>query len=265
MATKTSVQRQELAAKLKEGYQKLRSSEEFAQYLQTCARFHRYSPTNQLLIWMQRPEATRVAGYRSWQKLGRQVRKGEKGIQIFAPMPWAKKDDDGEVSEYGIFFKSVSVFDLDQTDGDELPSICDDLDGLNGGDVYSMLDRYATSEGLTIDRDPEHSHGDANGYYMRSTATIWIKPEASMLMATKTLAHEVAHHVAKHNEHSETRSEGEVVAESAAYIVLGSLGIDTGDYSYGYLASWADDDEMFSKALGRIHEVSGAILDAIAA
>ncbi len=262
---KASVQRQELAEKLKAGYQELKDSDRFAEYLRTCARFHHYSPSNQLLIWMQRPKATRVAGFQSWKKLGRQVRKGEKGIQIFAPMPWARRDDAGDVEEEGVYFKAVHVFDVAQTDGEELPEICTELEGDDIGELYLQLAVFANAEGITIDRDPEHGHGDANGYYRRSTATIWLSPDNSGLMTTKTLAHELAHHVAKHNEHSDVRSEGEVIAESAAYIVLGSQGIDTGAYTFGYLASWADDDETFGMALGRIHEVSGAILDAIAA
>lgn len=104
----------------------VRASETFQQFLDVQARFHKYSWHNTFLICMQRPDATQVAGYRTWQKLGRQVRKGESGIMIFAPCPWKreKETETGETeTEQGIYFRAVHVFDVAQTDGDDLPHI----------------------------------------------------------------------------------------------------------------------------------------------
>ena len=100
----------------------VRASESFRRYLDVQAKFHHYSWRNTMLIAMQRPDATQVAGYRAWQKLDRQVRKGEKGITICAPCPWKRETDDGE-TEQGIFFRGVCVFDIGQTDGPDLPEV----------------------------------------------------------------------------------------------------------------------------------------------
>ena len=100
----------------------VRASEAFKAYLAVQARFHRYSWHNSMLICMQRPDATHVAGYRTWQSLGRQVNKGEHGIMIFAPCPWKRENDKGETEE-GMFFRAVHVFDVAQTDGKELPNV----------------------------------------------------------------------------------------------------------------------------------------------
>ena len=114
----------ELLGDLKEKVENIQSSEEFKKILKTMAQFHSYSWCNTLLIWAQRPDSTRVAGYRKWQKLSRQVKKGERGIAIFAPMKIKVKDSDNEDEEDWILrFRVVHVFDLSQTEGDPLPSL----------------------------------------------------------------------------------------------------------------------------------------------
>ncbi len=127
----------------------VRASEAFREYLAVQARFHRYSWHNSMLIAMQRPEASHVAGYRAWQKLGRQVCKGERGITIFAPCPWKRETDDGE-TEQGIYFKAVHVFDIGQTDGPDLPTV-DVPDVESAADALLVdLVRVADKRGIAV-------------------------------------------------------------------------------------------------------------------
>ncbi|KKN84799.1 hypothetical protein LCGC14_0286120, partial [marine sediment metagenome] len=240
--SETSVQRRkELVQRLEEGFAQVRDSDRFRTYLDTCAKFHKYSIRNTMLIWMQRPDASKVAGFHTWLNMGRAVKKGEKGIQILAPLPYRKVEEteDGEEATIEtVYFRPVHVFDVSQTEGDDLPAIANDLDGDDAG-LFSKLDAIAQQEGLSVDRAPGRGNG-ANGFYSSQRNLIWLKPESSPLMATKTLAHELAHHFAGHQMNGQCRDEQETVAESAAYIVLGHYGIDAGSYSFDYLAAWTD-------------------------
>ncbi len=245
--------------RLERGFQEVQDSERFQDYLSTCARFHHYSAHNVMLIWTQRPDATRVAGFQTWRKLGRHVLKGEKGIGILAPRPYRRtveKDDEEEVIE-GCYFHAVHVFDVSQTDGDELPSApVTELDGSDDG-LFASLAAIATKEGIALDRTPNAS--SANGFYR--PGTIWIKPEASPRMASKTLAHELGHHFAGHAA-GQCRGEMETVAEAVAYTVLAHVGIDAGSYSFGYLASWSDP-KVFRAKLTEIHATANQIIDSL--
>jgi len=200
-------ERRELIERLERGFQQIQKSDEYRRYLDTVSRFHRYSISNTMLIWMQRPEATHVAGFRTWLSLGRHVLKGQRGIRIFAPMPYRKTlavtdKETGESDEQQITqlrFRAVSVFDISQTDGDELPEPPVTL--LSGEDesLGQSLATIAAAEGLTIDRVPgQGGAGGANGWYARSTRTIWVDPGLAPVMAAKTLCHEIAHHFAEH-------------------------------------------------------------------
>jgi antirestriction protein ArdC len=244
--------------RLERGFQEVQDSERFQDYLSTCARFHHYSAHNTLLIWTQRPDATRVAGFHTWRKLGRHVLKGEKGIGILAPRPYKRTVDNGDEEEVieGCYFKPVHVFDVSQTDGQPLPDApVTELDGSDDG-LFASLSAIATKEGIALDRTPNAS--SANGFYR--PGQIWIKPEASPRMATKTLAHELAHHFAGHNSYGACRGEMETVAEAVAYIVLAHVGIDAGSYSFGYLASWSDP-KVFRAKLTEIHATANQIID----
>ncbi|KKM03205.1 hypothetical protein LCGC14_1776750 [marine sediment metagenome] len=245
--------------RLERGFQEVQDSERFQDYLSTCARFHNYSAHNTILIWSQHPTATRVAGFHTWRKLGRHVLKGEKGIGILAPRPYRRteeKDGEEEVIE-GCYFKPVHVFDVSQTDGKELPAApVTELDGSDDG-LFASLAAIATGEGIALDRTPNAS--SANGFYR--PGTIWVKPEASPLMATKTLAHELGHHFAGHVS-GQCRGEQETIAEAVAYIVLAYVGIDAGSYSFGYLASWSDP-KVFRAKLGEIHAAANRIIDGL--
>ena len=247
--------------RLERGFQEVQDSERFQDYLSTCARFHHYSPHNTLLIWTQRPDATRVAGFHTWRKLGRHVLKGEKGIGILAPRPYKRTvEDDGEEEVIeGCYFKPVHVFDVSQTDGKELPDApVTELDGSDDG-LFASLTAIATKEGITLDRTPNAASNGVNGFYR--PGTIWVKPEAAPRMATKTLAHELAHHFAGHVA-GQCRGEQETMAEAVAYIVLAHVGIDAGSYSFGYLASWSDP-KVFRAKLTEIHATANRIIDSL--
>jgi hypothetical protein len=261
----TQMERRQLIERLERGFQQVQTSEEYQRYLKTVARFHEYSVSNTMLIWMQRPDATHVAGFRTWLSLGRHVLKGERGIRIFAPMTYHKRvtvtdQKTGELNEEEIAllrFRAVSVFDISQTDGDELPE--PPVTHLAGEDrsLGQRLACLAADQGLTVDRVPSQGGTAlANGWYDRNGRTIWVDPELAPVMAAKTLCHEIAHHFA---EHIDSRQEHETIAESVAYIVLGHFGIDSSGYSFGYLASWSDA-ATFKAKLGDIQAIASQII-----
>jgi antirestriction protein ArdC len=200
-----SAARHELIEKLERGFQQVQDSDEYRSYLRTVSRFHKYSISNTMLIWLQRQHATHVAGFHTWLSLGRHVRKGEKGIRIFAPMPYRKTvstvdqetgiADDEEVT--GLRFRAVSVFDISQTEGDDLPE--PPVTFLSGDDtsLWQNLRAVAHIEGLTIDREPGRGGtAGTNGWYDRAARAIWVAPDLSPVMSAKTLCHEIAHHYA---------------------------------------------------------------------
>jgi hypothetical protein len=253
----------ELLKKLEEGIEQVRNSERFREYLDTCARFHNYSLGNQILIAMQRPAATRVAGFHTWLGMERHVMKGQKGIAILAPMTYKRRtDEDEETTETAVTFRRVYVFDVSQTDGKPLPEIAPRLDG-DDGNLYEKLAAVATAEGLTLDRDANHGHGSANGYY-RGGQLIWIDPALSPAMSVKTFVHELAHHFSGHTGSCmESRNVAETIAESVAYVVLGHFGIDSSGYSFDYVAGWSQDAKTFKAELAQISKVAKLIIERI--
>jgi hypothetical protein len=261
-------ERRDLLGSLERGFQRIQESEEFRRYLDTVSRFHSYSVANTMLIWMQRPDATLVAGFRTWLSLGRHVQKGEKGIRIFAPIQYPRtKQTSGEPTDNSedhetrpIRFRSISVFDISQTKGEDLAQAPVSL--LSGDDLglWKRLANIAHGENLTIDRKPGRGGpGQANGWYDRARREVWVDPSLEPRMAAKTLCHEIGHHYA---EHIDRRAEHETIAESVAYIVLGHFAIDAGDYSFGYLASWTDV-ATFKAKLGDIQAIAGRIIEQI--
>jgi N-terminal domain of anti-restriction factor ArdC len=262
--------RRQLVAKLEAGFQRVQTSDEYRCYLATVSRFHKYSVGNTMLIWLQRPDASQVAGFHSWLSFGRHVRKGEKGIKIFAPCGGGTRtlaETDPETGEEielteirQMRFRVVSVFDISQTDGADLPDVpISQLAGTDEYGLFAKLAALAASEGLTLDRDAGNGRGDANGWYARHERRLWVSPTLSPIMAAKTLTHELAHHFA---EHVDTREEHETIAESVAYIVLGHHGIDASDYSFGYLASWSDI-KTFRARLADTQRIASQIIERI--
>lgn len=257
--------------RLEQGVKDVWNSDEYIAYLNTMSKFHSYSFGNILLILMQRPDATLVAGFKSWQtKFSRFVKKGEKGITILAPCPKqtivTKKDANGNEYEEVIkwmSYRPVTVFDIAQTDGKDLPSYgVDELSGdvADYGKLMDALKAQASVPVVFEDMD------DAHGYC--TPTKIAIKNGMSELQTVKTMIHELAHHLMKHcsSENHEDRETKEVQAESVAYVVSTTLGLDTGDYSFGYVAGWAGNQnvKVLQGALAAIQKTADTIIKALA-
>src|ERR671933_256090 len=155
-----------LMQQLEAGVQAIQTSADFTRYLKIAATFHQYSPNNVLLILAQKPEATRVAGYKTWQALGRQVKKGEKAIYIFAPRPYrvTTEDEAGEEQmREGLTFRSVPVFDISQTAGAPISTMeAPALTGDEGEQTYAALVAFATQQGVTVTTHDPNTDGDDN-------------------------------------------------------------------------------------------------------
>ena len=230
----------ELIAQLTEGISQLTSSEDWQHYLDFQSRFHRYSFGNVLLIAAQCHEATRVAGFNAWRKMNRFVRKGEKAIWILAPMIYKNAEAEDTESDRVIRgFKFVGVFDVAQTDGEELPSICNRIDGDDPAGHFGQLVTVAQSLGFSVE-DHEFG-GSTNGDCTYDLHCIRVEAQNTPAQRVKTLAHEITHALL-HEGHKD-RALAELESESVAYVVCRALGIDSGDYSFGYVATWAGGGE----------------------
>ena len=257
-------------ASLDAGIRELVSSARWQAWLDTASKFHNYSFGNQLLIALQMPEATRVAGYNAWKDLGRQVRKGEKSIRILAPRTGYKKDKEAgeKTEEKFLYFVSVGVFDVAQTDGDDLPEIASLLTGAGPAGAWAALVAFAESIGFKVVVQGMASPS-LNGYCSHLDKLIAISAANDEAMQVKTLAHEIGHALL-HGESTPgdmTRGEKELEAESVAFIVGKELGLDTGDYSFGYVASWAQGGDKALEALkasaARIHDAAKQVINSV--
>src|SRR5918911_5134139 len=262
-----------LLQQLEAGVEAIQTSEGFKRYLRTVAIFHAYSPNNVVLILAQKPEATRVAGYTTWQALARQVKKGEKAISIFAPRPYrvTTEDETGEEqTREGLTFRSVPVFDISQTEGDAIPTMeAPVLTGDDGHQTYDALVAFATRQGVTVTKHDPKTDGDDtqstyNGYYSPSRKLIFVKHAAPAQMV-KTLAHELAHHLDPELQ-AVSRAECETVAEATAFVVAAHAGIDTGSYSFPYIATWAarhDGPALLKQVMGRMQAIAHRLIAGI--
>lgn len=254
---------QDIMDSLEEGVTELFTSERYTEYLKTMAKFHNYSFNNTLLIAMQKPDATLVAGYNKWKSMGRQVTKDQKAIKIIAPAPIKKKvlkDKQGsdvgeqekkEQEEVEITiprFKITNVFDISQTEGEPLPTLgVDELEG--NVDRYEIFMKAITKVSPVPIRFDEID-GGAHGFYHNVDKEIVIKKGMSELQTMKTAIHEVAH--AKLHDRDIMQAQGvkkdsltkEVEAESVAYAVCQSFELDTSDYSFAYIAGWSSGKDM---------------------
>ena len=291
--SKTEKQKvQEITEKLEQGIKELFESEKYKTYLNTMSKFHNYSFNNTMLIAMQKPDATLVAGFKAWQKnFDRHVKKGEKGIRILAPAPYKIKEEQekldpvtGEImldkngmpitEEVEIkipAFRVVPVFDVSQTDGKELPDI-----GVNelSGSVEDYEDfMQALTEVSPVPITYEDIDGDAKGYFHTTDHRIAIQEGMSQSQTVKTAIHEVAHaklHDREQNQDIDTvldkdRNTKEVEAESVAYTVCQHFGIDTSDYSFGYIAGWSSDRDMkeLKSSLDTIRKTASELITGI--
>ncbi|MGN0148896.1 MAG: DUF4316 domain-containing protein [Clostridia bacterium] len=275
---KTNKQRlKDITDSIENGIKELFNSDKYKQYLQTMSRFHRYSVNNQMLIYMQKPNATLVAGFNKWRdQFSRNVKKGEKGIKIIAPTPYKKKieetkldpdtklpmlDDNGNEmkveKEIQIpMFRVVSVFDVSQTAGKPLPLLASDLSG-NVQNYDAFVEAIRRSASVPITFEPIDSNTD--GYFSLDEQKIVIRDNMSEVQTVSALLHELAHsklHNTKtkddelHTEDQEAdtpklvRNTEEVQAESISFVVCAYYGIKTDENSFGYIASWSNGKEL---------------------
>ena len=264
---------QDMLDRISLGVRQHTSSPAWREYLAFQAKLYRYSFLNTLLIRLAR--GTHVAGFHRWLELGRHVRRGEKGIAILAPMRRSATVEDEETGEHRRVhritgFRIVHVFDVSQTDGDALPEIpCHRLTGEAPDHVVDRLVELARGLGYTVELDAAFANTSKNGETAPAERRISIRADLSPAHRVKTLAHELAHAIL----HADALSTGthdydlgELEAESVAFVVTGALGIDAGDYSFGYLASWlhGQDPEAAMQLIGeRVQRTSRQILDAL--
>lgn len=239
---------------LETGTKAVFESERYKEYLGVMAKFHRYSSRNSLLILLQKPEASHVASFGAWQSMSRSVNKGEKGIQIIAPIPYKRtvevtRGADGELlpepqkREIEVkAYRSAYVFDVSQTQGKELPRLVSQLMGTVSEHDELM---FALFQASPCPVAFEAMEGNKNGYYNFAEQRIAIREGLSEEQTIKTLVHEIAHARLGHGDNPNIdRQTEEVQAESIAYVVCQHLGIDSSQYSFGYIAGWSKDKEL---------------------
>ena len=239
----------EITEKLEQGVKDVFESNNYKEYLKFMSKFYNYSVNNIVLIMLQKPDASLIAGYKAWQtKFKRQVRKGEKGITILAPLPHKiiKEDENGEEKEINwTSFRAVKVFDISQTDGDEVPTYIKPLDeDVDGYD--KLLDKLLSLSPAPISF--EDVEGSALGYYNLANRRIAVQRGMSESQTVKTIIHEISHAILHDKEDGTAKDADnntrEVQAESVAYTVCNMLGLDTSEYSFGYVAGWSDGKEV---------------------
>lgn len=249
--------------KIEEGVSGLLNSERWMEYLKFQAKFHRYSWANCILIRAQFPEATYVAGIKTWNELGRYVKKGEKGIAILAPC-FRKKEietEEGEKEEIKVLsgFRIVHVFDISQTEGKPLPQV--EIAKILQGEteLYSLLKQICPFK-----VEEKDSLNGANGRFVGGV--VQILTSLPTVQKTKTLIHEWAHGILHGDLTAKfERRQIELEAESVAFSVCHVLGLDTSEYSFGYLAGWGGENavKMLKESADRIQKATHEILSAI--
>ena len=289
---------QEITAGIEQGIKELFESDKYRRYLSVMSRFHRYSVNNTMLIYMQRPDATLVAGYNKWKnQFSRHVKRGEHGITIIAPTPYKKKieeqkldpdtkapmlDADGKVimeeKEIEIpLFRPVKVFDVSQTDGKPLPELASSLSG-NVQNYEVFMEALRRSAPVPIEFEPMDANMD--GYFSSDQQRIAIREGMSEVQTVSAAVHETAHsklhNYAKAQEEAvragdkeppkkKDRNTEEVEAESISYAVCQYYGIQTGENSFGYIANWSQGKELpeLRASLETINKTAGELINDI--
>ena len=257
----------EITTKLEKGVKDIFTTEGYKDYLNFCAKLPRYSVNNQILIMLQKPDATMCQSYTGWKEMNRFVKKGEKGIRILAPAPYKMQkeqdktdasgktvlDKDGEPVKETVeitvnAFKPVSTFDVSQTEGEPVPTIgVNELTGSVEG--YETL-LAAIREIIPVPVSFEQIDSGAKGFYHLEENRIVVQEGMSEAQTVKTLLHEASHEALHSKEvkyktgENKTRNQKETEAESVAYVVCQHYGIDTSDYSFAYVATWSQDKEV---------------------
>jgi N-terminal domain of anti-restriction factor ArdC/IrrE N-terminal-like domain len=285
MTSKTETRNDKLRAahdKLQDAVAEIVSGDEWKRMLKVASKFHRYSFNNHLMIFLQRPDATVVAGFNRWRSLGRFVKKGEKGIAIFAPCKYkvspsldgpAAASSDGKDKSKNLSgsaakvaasegrptadgfeirgFRVVHVFDISQTEGEELPDLDAVRPKLLDADVpegiWDALVSQAHAAGFEVMRN---QRGSENGYCDFSSKQIAVRPDVAPAQAVKTLIHELGHALLHSEEVPRSKEVAEVEVESVAYIVCDAIGLDSGGYSFAYVCRWAEGSAELLKETG---------------
>ena len=289
----------EITARIEDGIKDLFQSDKYAQYLKTMSRFHNYSFNNTMLIYLQKPNATAVAGFKAWQEqFERQVKKGEKGIRIIAPSPYKKKisepkldpdtdlplrDKDGKIIyEETVIripaYRPVSVFDVSQTYGKPLPTIASSLDG-TVEHYEAFMEAVKRTSPVPIDFKPLREGLD--GFFDASDQSITLREGMSEIQTVCAAIHEIGHaklhNYEKQKEETAQRDENaeppkpkdrrteEVEAESVAFAVCAYFGIETGENSFGYIATWSQSKELteLKSSLDTIRQAASEIINGV--
>lgn len=237
-------------------------SEALTGYLKAIGRFHRYSLYNLLLIASQKPDASYVAGFRTWNQLGRFVKKGEKGILILAPIVRRKpenEEDREEASTSVAGFRAAYVFDVSQTDGKELPQI-----GIVQGDPREYRERlrsFADAQGIAV----EYSEQIAPARGVSSGGKIMLLPGQSPAEEFSTLAHEIAHELLHRGDRRSATSRRirETEAEATAFVVCHATGLETGSAASDYIQLWNGDAQLLTESLAYIRQAVSQMLTAL--
>jgi antirestriction protein ArdC len=249
---------EQLLAALQAGH-----SEALTIYLRAIGRFHRYSLHNVLLIASQKPNASYVAGFRTWNGLGRFVRRGERGIMIFVPIVRGKAQNDDEdreqISRPVAGFRPAFVFDISQTDGKELPQI-----GVVAGDPSlhaERLRRFASAEGIAV----EYSRQIAPARGTSFGGRVAILPGQSAAEEFSTLAHELAHELLHRGDRRGTTSKRvrETEAEATAFVICHAVGLETGSAASDYIQLWNGDVQVLTESLDYIRQAASQVLAAL--
>lgn len=255
-------------AQLVKSVRALVSGEDWQRMLDVSRRFRTYSPTNCLLILSQFPQATRVAGYRKWQEVGRQVRKGEHAIRIYAPIVVRRDEDASDEAETPahvrrlVGFRLASVFDVSQTDGEPLPEVGPELlTGDDPGELWDMLAKQVAERGYMLERG---ECGRANGYTDFIGHRVRVREDVTEAQACKTLAHELAHVMLHAADRLQCRGIAEVEAESVAYLVMRTAGLASDAYTFPYVAGWANGDvELIQATADRVITTARTITETL--
>ena len=269
-----------LTDQLEQGVSDIFQSGQYAAYLTAMSKFHHYSFGNTMLIFIQCPNATHVAGYHDWRRnFGRQVKRGERGITILAPCPYRRQEEVEEAASDGssstsiqwvqrMGFRTVTVFDVSQTEGKPLPELAKKLTG-DAAQYESMVAalRGISPYPISIESFPGSAYGCCDFVEQR----ILVQPDMSQIQTIKTMIHEVSHaklHAPEKTEElpqHKQRFVREMEAESVAYVVCRHFGIDTSDYSFGYVAGWSRGRELsqLRESLDLIRNTAAELIDGI--
>lgn len=264
----------ELTQQLEKGVEEVLTSDRYKDYLKQMSKFHSYSYSNCLLIFLQNENASLVAGYKTWQtQFNRNVNKGEKAIKIIAPCPVKIKKDVEFINSKGekevkteevVFprFKAVNVFDISQTSGEPLTQLAEELKGdyKNFENLFNAIKKCSSFDIIMTN---ETLKEDAKGLCSIEDKTITIKEGMSQVQTIKTLLHEIAHEKL-HTERNKTRNQEEIEAESIAFVVANYFGIDTSSYSFDYVFTWQEKDKAEVKnSFQTIQETSSSLIEDI--